>query len=274
MDSNFNSDLFLLFQDFYNVTGIYSGIWDLSYTPIKGARVSGVDLCTFFHKNPKVCEGCVNCDKSASKKVLSTQKGFLYRCHMGLWEYIAPVYKDNAIIGFASTGMMSDGTDEEYSLLMDSVKRYGMNEKEFEIYYSKEQKRSIEQIRSICTLFESCVSHIYRENLIQLEDVGCFQNIESYISSHLSEPIDVNSLAKEFKMSRSELYRLFGKYRDAGIAEYIKIKRLKTAASLLRSTKHSITKIADMVGYNNYSYFSKIFHERYGLTPHKYRSSI
>ena len=70
MDSGFNKDLFLLFQDFYNVTGIYSGIWDLSYTPIKGARVCGEDLCTFFHKNSKVCEGCVKCDKNASKKVL------------------------------------------------------------------------------------------------------------------------------------------------------------------------------------------------------------
>ena len=50
-------------------------------------------------------------------------------------------------------------------------------------------------------------------------------------------------------------------------------KRLSQAAYLLTTTKLSVEDIVAAVGYDNNSYFHRIFKERYGMTPKKYRDA-
>ena len=50
-------------------------------------------------------------------------------------------------------------------------------------------------------------------------------------------------------------------------------KRLTQAAYLLTTTKLAVEDIVAAVGYDNNSYFHRIFKERYGMTPKKYRDA-
>ena len=47
--------------------------------------------------------------------------------------------------------------------------------------------------------------------------------------------------------------------------------RMETAARLLRRSDLNIQQIIAQVGYENTSYFYRLFHERYGLSPREYR---
>ena len=47
--------------------------------------------------------------------------------------------------------------------------------------------------------------------------------------------------------------------------------RMETAARLLRRSDMNIQQIISLVGYENTSYFYRLFHERYGLSPREYR---
>ena len=53
--------------------------------------------------------------------------------------------------------------------------------------------------------------------------------------------------------------------------EHLQEKRLSQAAFLLKSTSLSVEEIAIAVGYENKSYFHRIFAEKFGLSPKKYR---
>ena len=53
--------------------------------------------------------------------------------------------------------------------------------------------------------------------------------------------------------------------------ELLQEKRLNQAAYYLRSTQLHVDEIGQAVGYSNLSYFHRIFHEKYGMTPKKYR---
>jgi YesN/AraC family two-component response regulator len=55
--------------------------------------------------------------------------------------------------------------------------------------------------------------------------------------------------------------------------EHVQEKRLSMAAILLQSTTLSVEEIALAVGYENKSYFHRIFKSKYGTSPKKYRSS-
>lgn len=66
-----------------------------------------------------------------------------------------------------------------------------------------------------------------------------------------------------------EIKRLTG----SNFTELIQIKRLNHAAFLLKNTSLSVAEIAVHVGYENSSYFHRIFREKYGMTPRKFRDS-
>lgn len=53
--------------------------------------------------------------------------------------------------------------------------------------------------------------------------------------------------------------------------EHLQEKRLSQAAYLLKNTSMSVEEICSAVGYENKSYFHRIFAERFGTTPRKYR---
>lgn len=56
--------------------------------------------------------------------------------------------------------------------------------------------------------------------------------------------------------------------------EHIQEKRLSQAAFLLKSTELSIEDVALAVGYENKSYFHRIFYEKFGTSPKRYRTYI
>ena len=49
--------------------------------------------------------------------------------------------------------------------------------------------------------------------------------------------------------------------------ELLQKHRMETAARLLRRSDMNIQQIISLVGYENTSYFYRLFHERYGLSP-------
>ena len=59
--------------------------------------------------------------------------------------------------------------------------------------------------------------------------------------------------------------------RQAVLKELLQKHRMETAARLLRRSDWNIQQIITYVGYENTSYFYRLFHERYGLSPREYR---
>lgn len=55
--------------------------------------------------------------------------------------------------------------------------------------------------------------------------------------------------------------------------ELLQKHRMETAARLLRRSDWNIQQIITYVGYENTSYFYRLFHERYGQSPREYRQS-
>ena len=53
--------------------------------------------------------------------------------------------------------------------------------------------------------------------------------------------------------------------------ELLQKHRMETAARLLRRSDLNSQQIIAQVGYENTSYFYRLFHERYGLSPREYR---
>ena len=93
-----------------------------------------------------------------------------------------------------------------------------------------------------------------------------------FVEEHLGdEKIDIASLAGEFAMSQSTLYRKVKAVSGLSPNELIRNIRLDKAAALLSKTDQSVSEIAWQVGFGSPVYFRNCFKERYGKTPTEYR---
>lgn len=59
-----------------------------------------------------------------------------------------------------------------------------------------------------------------------------------------------------------------------GIPEYLNSVRIRQAKSLLKGKTSTISEIGFMVGYEDPSYFSKIFRRIAGVSPQEYRGGL
>lgn len=134
--------------------------------------------------------------------------------------------------------------------------------------------RSLPNRRSICqstmgVLFMQLMNHTERLAYERTEDAAVM-SVLRYIEDHyptgtLTEIADF--LHYDFCWLSREIKRKTGRT----FKELLQDKRLTQAAYLLKATTLHVDEIADAVGYSNKSYFHRIFQEKYGLSPKKYR---
>ena len=78
-------------------------------------------------------------------------------------------------------------------------------------------------------------------------------------------------LAEQMSQSTSNMSKLIKNYTGRNFKDLLQKKRLKQAEYLIGNTYLSITEIIYQVGYDNTSYFHRIFRQAYGMSPKNYR---
>ncbi len=86
-----------------------------------------------------------------------------------------------------------------------------------------------------------------------------------------NEQFDANALSTAMAMSRAQLLRRLKSLTGNSPGYYIKTMRLEKAKELLETTDASVSKIAFQTGFNSPSNFTKVFCEKYGITPSQFR---
>jgi len=94
-----------------------------------------------------------------------------------------------------------------------------------------------------------------------------------YIQRHYPDSVTLKDIADAGAVSQSEALRTFRETIGTTPVESLRAYRLQQAAYLLRGSKKSAAQIAEDVGFNDSSYFTKSFREAYGVTPAKYRDA-
>lgn len=95
----------------------------------------------------------------------------------------------------------------------------------------------------------------------------------AFIRQYFPDEISLCSIAEHVHANPTYLSTLFKKEMNLSIVDYIHEVRLSAAAKALTEGNDSITEIALACGFKELSYFSRLFKEKYGITPRQYRSS-
>ena len=92
-----------------------------------------------------------------------------------------------------------------------------------------------------------------------------------YIHDHYAENLEIDMLAKLCMISPYHFIRCFREKHGTTPHTYITLFRINTAKKLLLNTSQSISMIAERVGFEDASYFSRIFKKHTGYLPKDFR---
>ena len=95
--------------------------------------------------------------------------------------------------------------------------------------------------------------------------------VSKYIKNHYKEKVTSSAIAEEFNFHQGYFCRIFKKNFAMCFSDYLNMYRLEKAKLLLIKSDISITDVAYEAGYDNPSYFTKIFRVQNGVSPRKFR---
>jgi transcriptional regulator GlxA family with amidase domain len=129
----------------------------------------------------------------------------------------------------------------------------------------------------ITRLWKDVLVHIsdnepdFLQNKVNIKNESRMRKILSYIHENYAENITINNIANHANISRRECFRCFKHFTNKNPVEYINEYRLACASRLLIESALSITEVGMACGFNNSSYFGKLFRDKYGMSPRQYR---
>lgn len=118
-------------------------------------------------------------------------------------------------------------------------------------------------------LFAQLLNHTETLQLDTQEQSAVF-SVLRYVEEHYRDG-SLGEIAARLHYELPSLSRLIRQQTGRNYTELVQEKRLSQAAWLLRNTRRRVDEIANAVGYENLSYFHRLFAARFGQSPKKYR---
>ncbi|MFS0724320.1 helix-turn-helix domain-containing protein [Paenibacillus sp. 1P07SE] len=97
---------------------------------------------------------------------------------------------------------------------------------------------------------------------------------QRYVLTHLGEKISMDAIARQVGLNPTHFSRVFKLDTGSTFIEYVTRVKMERACELLDQSNLSVVEIADKLGYDNPSYFIKLFRNLTGKSPAEYRKSI
>ena len=98
------------------------------------------------------------------------------------------------------------------------------------------------------------------------------RDVIDYIQLHMEEELSLNYFAAYFNKNASVLSSTFSKETGMSLTKFIHQTRIQEAVKYFNTTDKSVSEVAVTVGYQDFSYFSKLFSREIGCSPREYKN--
>jgi len=114
--------------------------------------------------------------------------------------------------------------------------------------------------------------HDTEANVAVLATSSRFAHVLQYIRENLAEKLSIEALSARVYMSKASFHRAFKQEFGLSPVDYIIKERMRLAKRCLKNPALSITEICFRAGFNNLTYFTRMFRQLEGMTPTVYRA--
>lgn len=120
-------------------------------------------------------------------------------------------------------------------------------------------------------VWDECIKGANENTGGKSKGVEDIKTVMEYIRENCDKSISLDDIAKSVNMSKGYLCREFKRVVHMTPFEYLIKIRIDKGCELLKETDLSIGEIAQLCGFNSFSYFTKVFGSMIGYSPSEYR---
>ena len=212
--------------------------------------------CRFVCSDPVRHERC-KANQIEIREKLKSEESIIHTCYAAASEIAYPMHREGELVGFVTvSGYKGEGGERIDPLLWE------------EALLPMEIPTRLTDV-----LIPPLVAMLERALYdTAIGAPGELNNILKYVSDSPSD-ISLDRLARHLGRSRSYISHIFKKKTGKSLRAYCNDLKLVYAKKLLLSTDMSVTEVALDSGFEDTCYFIRLFKEKYGITPHKYKKS-
>ncbi|MDF2512355.1 MAG: response regulator containing CheY-like receiver domain and AraC-type DNA-binding domain [Herbinix sp.] len=163
------------------------------------------------------------------------------------------------------------------NVLIDDISSHKTHQEMMEIDSLNElAAKTVEYLnaQNLCLVMEEMIE--YTVGSIKEEITGSIRGVVklavNYIHENFFEELTLLSLSQKYNVESSYFSRVFRQETGDNLMLYIAKRRIDKSKEYMADSKINLTEIAFMVGYDDYTYFNRVFRKLTGISPSEYRN--
>ena len=216
---------------------------------------------------------CLFCKGLANAKAVKGKKPFSGYCPWGLYEAALPVIKDSVVCAIIYVGNYIIDENKTVNMIKRSSKVTGIDVSRIEAHLSEcEYSNDTAEPHKIAEIVRDYLLMLAKQDSLPIsENHWLVTKLKKHADEFYCNDISLRDLAKSYHKNEKYMGRLFKKEVGVSFSEYCNDLRLEKSEKLLLSSDIKIIDIALECGFNNVSYFNRLFKSRHGISPEGYR---
>lgn len=268
------NDLQAILKDLHSVLGLNISLFDIDENLIASYPCQDSPFCHLIKENPKSREICKKCDHEAFERVKKTGEIEIYRCQFNLSEACVPIYSYGQLTGFLMMGQVISGSTYERNLIFKLARPYIDSDADLKQAIQHLPIKTNNQILAFSTILDLCAKYLTSANTIKIKENRLADAAKKYIIENLDTDITMEVLCEKLYCSKTALIQHFKSAFGTTVHSFLIECRINRSCELLKNKNLSIQQISSMCGFNDTSYFSKVFKKKCKLTPKQYREQM
>ncbi|MCL6627610.1 helix-turn-helix transcriptional regulator [Alicyclobacillus shizuokensis] len=127
-------------------------------------------------------------------------------------------------------------------------------------------------LRVLCLFIDRSLDE-WQTRVVSPESLAAHR-MKRFIEQNIGDELTLQDVADEVGLSVSRAVHLFKETFGCTIVQYIVDVRLKLASDRIRFSAMTLEQAAESAGFRSYSYFYRVFRDRYGVSPKQYRQQM
>ena len=221
---------------------------------------------------------CMSCKMMANRKAVKEKQVFSGYCPYGLFEVGCPVEVYGEILAIVYVGNLVVSMTESKKRINAACRVTGAPKDVLNRQLLQAQSTQCpDDYRKMAQFIASYVKRLYVSSTEKFQRAPIHWAVEAaaeYINRNFEKNITLKEVAKLYFINEKYLGHIFQKQIGVSFSTYLNNTRLERAKKLLASTNDSVITVSVACGYQNVTYFNRIFKKHIGKTPMCYRAEI
>lgn len=237
--------------------------------------IHSMPFCDMAKSTRKGFDTCMNCKNRANQLAIYSGRAFSGLCAFGLYEAAMPVIIEGKPVCIIYLGNGIVNREQTLRRLTGACAGTKTPAERMIAELSNCQETDEKKAMMVCRMLDSYIRFLYEKykDISQEEDSyhWAVQNLKNYADLNYSRTFTLESVCRLYFVNEKYAGKLFKEQTGLSFHEYLTDIRLRKAAKLLISSETRIIDVAMQCGFNNVTYFNRIFRKCYQVSPGEYR---